>query len=462
MNEIKNTMWNKRMPSLFGFFFLILAIGTIGWLSRNAILFGTKAALSSDPRDIQISNISDSSFAVSFITDASTLGTVNYGENGKTDQIKLDLRDQSANKPQQHNIHFITIANLKPSTKYTFSITSGDKIFLNNGSPYEVTTTGKLETSSEKKLLQGKITLDDGTLPTEAIAYASAPNSQLLATLVKADGTYEIDLTNLKNKDLSSLLTLNPNDIIKLLIADATRQSHASLLANQVNPVPMIILSKDYDFTVSNQPLPTPIASESAELSGTPAGFPIITGSTQNVPEIVSPQKEQSFKDQQPLFKGKAIPNANVTITINSPKTITTTVKSDTNGNWQFRPNVPLDPGNHTITISTIDASGLIKTITRSFTVYAAGSQFTEPSVSPTQKISPTTTPTATPTPRTTTVTPTPTVIKIPTLSPTLTLSTSPAPSVPVTGNNTSLILSLVGVVSAVSVGALLFFLTAL
>ena len=461
MNETKNTMWNRRMPSLFGIFFLILAIGTIGWLSRNAILFGTKAALSTDPRDIQISNISDTSFTVSFITDAPTLGTVNYGQNGKTDQVKLDDRDQPANKPQQHTVHFITISNLRPSTKYSFSITSGAKSFLNNGSPYEIATAGTLEAATEKKLLKGKVTLDDGTVPNEAIVYTSTNNSQLLSALVKS-GTYDIDLANLRSKDLSDISNLNPDEVLKLLIANANGQSHVSLLASQINPVPMIILSNDYDFAVSSQPLPTPIASESAGLSGTPAAFPTSVGGTKNEPQILSPQKEQTLKDQQPLFKGKAVPNENVTITINSTQSITTTVQSDANGNWQFRPDVPLEPGKHTITISTTDASGLLKTITQSFTVYAAGSQFTEPSVSPTQ-ISPTTTsaPTSAPSPTLgATMTPLPTTVTS-TLTPT-TIVSSPAPSVPVTGNDTTLFLSIAGVVSVVSIGALLFFLTAL
>ncbi|HEX8932398.1 MAG TPA: Ig-like domain-containing protein, partial [Patescibacteria group bacterium] len=199
-------------------------------------------------------------------------------------------------------------------------------------------------------------------------------------------------------------------------------------------------------------------------LSLTPAAFPTLGGSTIFNPQIITPQKDQSFKDPQPLFKGKAVPNANVTITINSTQTITSTVQTDANGNWQYRPDIPLDPGTHTITMSTLDASGLIKTISQSFTVYAAGSQFTEPSISPTQAVTPTTIPTVTPTINpTATGTPAPTVTKTPSPITTKIPSVSPTnPPVPVTGSNNSLLLSVAGGISAVGVGALLFFLTAL
>jgi hypothetical protein len=456
MKNLKNTIWNKRLPSYIGVLFLTLSIGVIGWLSSNAVIFGTKAAVSNNPKNVKITNISDASFTVSYITDDKVSATINYGKTQTPNQVAFDDRDKSGQAPAQFNIHYITVKNLEASTKYFFTITSGDKTFLNNNVPYEVTPVAKnADPKPSELLIKGKIGLEDGTIPTEAIVYVSLNSSRLLSTLADVNGEYNLDVSSLK--DVSS------DSVLSLQIFDATRQSKVSLLANQGNPVPLVILSKDYNFSLGSEPLEeVPSGSESATL--TPAAFPTAEGSTATKPEIFNPEeKNQEFKDQQPLFRGAAIPGADVEITIESENPIKTTVKASANGNWQYRPDTKLAPGNHTITIKTVDASGIMRTITQSFVVFAEGSEFTEPSVSPTAN--PTTAPTATIAP-TKVPTATPTIKATPTsvatIAPTATLTTSISQSpIPVTGN-TSLVVTIIGIVATVSIGALLFFLTAL
>lgn len=479
MNTPSQRILNKRLPSLFGFFFLLLAVGTITWLSRNAILFGTKAATDNIPKDVRISNVTDKTFTVSYITDASVLGSIKFGKSEQGGQVALDDRDTAQGTSKEYTVHYISVKNLDPTTTYTFTITSGEESFSNNNVPYEVTTAGQLanpppdqeSTESESSILNGKVILDDGTSPVEGLVYINSEGSQLLSTMVKADGSYSLDLTNLRNTNLSDAILLDLDSILKMQIVDATKTSDISLLYSQTDPVPLVTLSKNYDFTVSEDPL-DPIASESADLSEEIPAFPIIEdepGTT--TPQILTPEKEQEFSDQQPLFRGKAVPNETVTITINSEQTINATVTADSNGNWQYRPKEPLEPGTHTITMKTVDASGLMRIITQSFVVYAEGSQFTEPSISPSASGTPTPTakPTATPTiapsntpaptkPGTTataTPSPTQTATPIPTKVVAATISTT-VPPIPVSGN-TSLILSVIGIVTAIGIGALLF-----
>lgn len=484
MSALSQRILNKRLPSLFGFLFLLFAVGTIMWLSRNTILFGTKAAADNIPKDVRISNITDTAFTVSYTTDASVLGSIQFGQTGQTNQVALDDRDTGGSK--EHTVHYITVKNLSASTNYTFTITSGTEKFSNNNVPYDVTTATKLDSSSsetngqqtESSTLKGKVILDDGSTPSEGLVYITSANSQLISTIIKADGSYSVSLTNLRNNNLSDFLILNPDDILTVQVVDSKKTSDISLLYSQTDPVPLITLSKNYDFAVSDEPLsPSPVASESGTES--PA-FPTTEQGGEEkgtTPQILTPQEEQGFKDQQPLFTGKAVPNETVTITINSDQTITATVTADRNGNWQYRPNVPLEPGTHTITMRTVDASGLMRVITQSFVVYAEGSQFTEPSVSPsasgtvTPTAKPTATPTAIPTNTATpaptkpgaTATATPTPTKTATPSPTkIAASTISAskPPIPVTGN-TSLTFTIVGIITAIGIGALLFIVAA-
>jgi hypothetical protein len=477
MNIASHRILNKRFPSFVGFFFLLMAIGTIMWLSRNTILFGTKAATDNVPKDVRITNVTDTAFTVSYITDDNVLGSIKLGKSGQTDQVILDTRDISDGISKEYTVHYITARNLSPATEYTFTITSGSENFSNNATPYEVTTATKLTDQLsdltggeiESSTLTGKVILDDGTTPSEALVYVSSSDSQFFSTLVKPDGTYSLELTKLRNKTLSDLISLDLDSVLTMQVVNATKTSDISILYSQIDPVPLITLSKNYDFTLSDEPISSsPTASESAT-QDEEAEFPTTEQETSSTPQILTPDEEQEFKDQQPLFRGKAVPNETVTITINSEQTITATVTADNKGNWQYRPDVPLEPGTHTITMRTVDASGLMRVITQSFVVYAEGSQFTEPSVSPATSATPTPTakPTATPTaiptntpaptkPGTTaTATPSPTATPTPTKIAAATISVT-TPPIPVAGN-TSLTLTILGIMAAIGIGALLF-----
>jgi len=106
------------------------------------------------------------------------------------------------------------------------------------------------------------------------------------------------------------------------------------------------------------------------------------------------------------LFSGTALPNGTVKITIHSDEGIEVTVTADGLGNWTYRPERELSPGEHTITISTKDSAGTTRFITRAFSIFEEGSQVTEaatpsatPTFSPTVTPVPTIVPTNTPTP---------------------------------------------------------------
>jgi hypothetical protein len=257
------------------------------------------------------------------------------------------------------------------------------------------------------------------------------------------------------------LLPFTKDTIIRLTAQSPTLTSQVSLLASQSNPVPMILLSKDYDFAVN--PDESPTASSSASESAK-QDFPEVEDptNTNTTPQILVPKEDQSFKDQQPMFKGTTAPNEAVIITINSDQVLKATVESDENGRWEYRPTDPLDPGDHTINIETTDTDGVVQKLSQSFTVYAAGSsEFTEPSISPSMSVSPTAsaTPTIdqTPTPAEPTSSPSAT----PTFEPTPIASGSPTVGQPMapTGSNAA-VMSVIGIVSALGIGALLFFLT--
>jgi hypothetical protein len=414
---MKKKFWNKRIPTLLGILLITIGIGVTTFLVNQGVLLKSNASATEQPQNVRITNITDSSFSASYETDSQVIGSLNYGKDNKLGQQALDDRDQQTGSLASHKIHNITARDLDPQTKYYFSITSGQNNYTNGDQLFEVSTGSKLSDSPPKQdPMNGKITLIDGTAPKEAIIYITADNSQVISTLAKEDGTYILPLNSLRASDLASYYTFPANASIKMLILGDSLTSNVSLSINQISPIPTILLSKNYDFR-ENQ-------SSTKTIPETIASFPSFS-STSSATQILILKKGQEFTDQKPMFKGTALPSENVEITIHSDQAIQTTVKTDSQGNWTYRPTSNLIPGNHTITVQTKNSSGILQTITQSFVVYAAGQQI-NPAV-PSGTLTPTPIPTSIPTSTqkaspTLTSTPTPTVIvkSIITASPTL------------------------------------------
>ncbi len=409
---------------MFGMILLIALVFGTTMLVRTGILFPLRASGTDQPKAVQISNVRDNGFTVSYTTDSSVVGSITYGETQSYGTVILDERDAAGNTSQPHSVHTITISNLKPQTKYFFAIISGSTTYTNNNLPYEVTTAATLPAPPGGSTVIGSINKPDGTKPAEAIIYVSTEGSQILSAIAKADGTYAIPISELRDTQFSAYKAIEDQTVLNINVIGDGLLSSVKVNKNKTNPLPSITLSQDYDFTLSGTDSLTPVASSSA--SEESAGLPkFSTDKPINAnPQILTPEKDQTFSDEQPQFTGTAPPNRTVEIVIHSTQEIRATVRTDKFGSWIYRPTKALAPGTHTIQITTKDEAGFTRTILQSFIVNAQGSQFTEPSVEPTKSPTPTKTPpTATPTP---TRTPTPT----PTKSPTTTVTTKPTISV--------------------------------
>lgn len=438
-----NAIWGKRIPTLFGMFLIVVGIIATSFLVRTGVIFEGRASPSETPENIRITNLEESSFTISYTTTGGVLGSVTFGTDENFGNTAIDDADQNA-RVQPHTVHVVTVKNLKPLTKYFFAIVSGQTTFLNNGIPFTVTTAPRMQTQpSKEKTMRGKVVFPQKQSE-EAVVYVTSAGTQTLATRVDATGFYTLSL--------SAFTSLSENSILQMLVVGKGMQSRVTLLANQINPVPTIVLSKDYDFTIST----APVASGSATI-----GFPNLPAnpSASKTPQIVTPKKNEEFSDAQPLFKGTASPSAEVQVAIHSDENLTTKVTADKNGLWAFRPKTALSPGSHTITITTKDKLGIVKIVTQSFTVYAQGTQVGQsatPSATPTTLL-----PTAATTPTPTAPTPTLllTATPIPTVLPT-NLPTKPPAAKTLPPPGTPLVPLGISAILTTATGILLFFLT--
>lgn len=114
----------------------------------------------------------------------------------------------------------------------------------------------------------------------------------------------------------------------------------------------------------------TPPAEQDLAPQGTP--LPALTPTPPSTPSaslsIVSPTNEETTTEDTPTIRGKAAPNATITLTIySSPRTVTVT--SDGSGTWSYTPDTPLEAGPHNIVASVTDSSGQTQTATSAFVV---------------------------------------------------------------------------------------------
>lgn len=436
---MKSSLFNRRIPTLLAMLLLIGGIGVASYLTNSSLKLTSDASPDEKPQNIRVTNITDSSFTITYTTAKNVLGTVSYGTTQPT-QTALDDRDQKSKTPGQYTVHSITASGLTPDTGYVFSILSGGSVFLDNGSPFTVRTGKTLEGDPETQFtITGTVLSPEGSKPGTVLVAVTSQNAQMQSVLSDTNGNYLLRLTNSRTKDLSAFATLTADTKMDLIALNNTATTRASFLLQDPS-VPTVTLSQNYDFTLGREILLPQTASDAGSFT-----FPVLQVNPVEsaTVTIASPENDESFPDLQPKFSGTGAPSENVEITIRSEEQ-QVTVQTDSKGNWTYRPGSPLEPGEHTITVKARDGKGIVREITRSFIVLAEGSQFTEPSVSPVSSQSPTQTPTPTKTPPSSTPTtaplispeetPSPTeIVTIPTSAPSPTVT--PRPSIQPTGN---------------------------
>lgn len=387
-----------RIPTIIGFIFLIL--GTAGgvFLIQNRTFWLTRANSRFIPKEIRVTNISESGFSVSWITDEETVGFLKYGPNEDLSSVALDDRDQFSGKQDKFFTHHVTAKNLKPNTNYFFKISSGGRLFDNGGRPYEVKT-GPLikEELPPSDVAYGTILKEDGSPAEGVIVYLSLANATTLSTLTKYSGTWVIPLHLARLPDLSSWASYDKEASIEEIFVQGGKMGTATAIGVTKNdsPFPPITLGGSFDFQkaiISSTPTPT-------QPENLVSGFSVKENfSVSKSFTLINPSEGETINTTKPEILGTGPAGEVVTIVVNSSSPLTTQVTIDQEGNWRWSPPVDLSPGEHTVTVSLSNG----QKITRSFVVLASGSNelpsFTS-TPSATLVPSPTFSPTPTPSP---------------------------------------------------------------
>ncbi len=392
-----------KLPTIVGIVVLVLGLGAGIFLLQFKNIFNLKASPDQDPKEVRITNVSDKSFSVSWITDKATVGFVSFGESATTlNQTSPDTDDSAK------NVHTITVVGLSANKDYFFKLSSDGVLKDNNGIAWKVRTGPTLSVSTNSQIVSGNVVTSTGQPVTQAIVYINVSGSSSISAKVSANGSWVLPLSKLRTSDLAGYPTLTNKTLVEILIQTGTGSiATAQIYLEATNPVPAMSIGQNYDFrnqTANNASGDTPAANlnlpeDKDQQSGLNLGTNIATSSPNpaSIVTIENVTQGEIVNSTQPEFFGEGPKGTKIVIEVHSTEAITGSTTVDSSGNWNWEPPKDLEPGSHTITLKWTDAQGILRTLTRSFVVQAAeGPAFVAtPSGSP--KASPKATASATP-----------------------------------------------------------------
>jgi hypothetical protein len=407
---MKRAFAQRQIPTLLGLGILIAAlIGGTALIGVGGGVFAPRATPQTTPKNLRITNVKDTSFTVSFMTDEKTTGFIKYGKSESELKTQAsDDRDQLTGNVTQYSSHYITVRDLDPNTDYFFTVgTASVPKFDNNGAAFTVKTAAKAGNPTAAKTAYGTVNTSSGTPADGAILYLSIEGVSELSALVKSSGSWAIPLSNARTTDLSNYANIEPTQSASIFVQGATldQTTSAQAMVTNIQPAEALVLNSGgssaapTDTEVVNTELntvpsssptsqgsltsftntsPSPIASPSGSpASASPSATPavVLASPTSQQADTVdmTVTEQQTVETDKPTITGKAAPNTVITIEVNSETQIVTQVRTDENGNFVLALSsgqTALEPGEHTVKITYTDpATGEQKTEVKTFYV---------------------------------------------------------------------------------------------
>ncbi len=379
---------SKRVPTIGAILVLVIGIASGVWMVQRQKQGLSKTEIV--PKEVRITNVAANKFTVSWITTQATKGKVVYGKVGeKLVEEALDDRDKGKGKEGSYLTHHITVEGLQPSTQYAFKIISGDKerVFDNNGSPYEVKTGPILSQTPKAEAVYGMVK-KGSSLPAEgAIVYVEVPGATPLSTLTTSSGSWTVPISTARTLNLDSYVNYDAEaTIFSVKATSGEQRARAKVTLRLAKPVPEMVLGQTYDFVSQATPEPSsaPSASGSGQLvaqeekGGTPGIFNIEPlgeneASSSGEVMILNPEVEgEIISSDLPEFRGKGKAGMVLSVSlegVSSEYTASENVSVDTEGTWSWVPTKSLADGDYELSVSYIDDAGVEQKISRGFTV---------------------------------------------------------------------------------------------
>lgn len=404
----------KRIPTLVGLGLLVVAmvVGVI-FIGQGPGVFAPRATPQTTPKKVKVTNVTDNSFTISFLTDEKTAGFVKYGTStSDLNSQASDDRDQLSGTVGEYQLHHVTVRGLQEDSTYHYVLGTGSgAIFDNNGNPFTIKTAKRSGAPSAAKTVYGSVTNPSGGPADGAVVYVSLTGAGEMSSLVKNSGSWAIPLSNARTPDGSVYATIDDTAVLNITVQGTSENltTTSQVAVNEAQPVPSLALGAAGNMAVANQPTtdtgaetdtlatdtqataPSPTSTPSAttetltvplgstqsgSLAGLTEELDTATDSAQTAQIDVDAGDGQEVHVTQPKIIGKAAPAVVISIEVNSETQITTSVTANENGEFELdlsQFEEELEPGEHTVTYSYTDPN-TGELVTKTVTFYVAQS----------------------------------------------------------------------------------------
>lgn len=255
-----------KIPTLLGLALIItsISLGILIVVLNNQTV--KKQRPDFEPQNIHVVNISDTSATITWQTPTSLTGSVVYSENSNLDNFQYDNRNRGGIK-LPHVVHFVTLKDLKPDTKYFYKIISLPENLSKQNSLYEKLLSKITVFNPEKNFSYPDYKLDFKTGPKitdktdtpteltrpikgtvlntnlnpidEALVYLNIKDAQDLVSFTSTSGNFIIPLKGIRMFDLKNYYQLADNTPATLVIKKGSLSSKVEFtfpLENQTLP----------------------------------------------------------------------------------------------------------------------------------------------------------------------------------------------------------------------------------
>lgn len=408
---MKKNLWQKRIPTIAGL--AVLVIGLVAGvvmltLNGGPVFITPRAAPETTPQKIKLTNVTDTSFTVSFMTPSKTAGFVKWGtESGTLNSQASDDRDQLTGTAGEFTTHHITVRGLQPNTEYFYVLGTGSRTtFDNNGAPFSVKTASRAGAPPAAKTAYGNVLTGAGAPAEGAIVYVTIDNVGELSSLVKNSGSYAIPLSTARTRDGAGYAQLTDESPMRVMAqgTELTQSAEVVTTVADSQPIENLTLGQGGAATTQNSltgstaqtattrtspsPSPSPSSATTTDEGENDATTSATSSRSENLNSLIGTNTSTAtgsttvdvdattpptVTTSQPTIKGKAAPSVVINIEVNSEHTITQQVTADASGNFVLdisKLSETLEPGEHTVTITYTDPdSGETVTKEQTFTV---------------------------------------------------------------------------------------------
>lgn len=404
----------KRIPTLVGVGLLVVALilSTI-FFQQGLGVFSPRATPESTPKQVRITNLTESSFTISFLTEGEVSGAVKFGtEENALKQTATDHRDGLSGTIGKYKLHYINVRGLQPNTTYYYVLnTNGGTLFDNNGAPFKVITARKSGSPIAAKTIYGTVSSESGAPAEGAVVYIAIDGAGEMSSLVASSGSWAIPLSNARTVDGAEYAKVDDDTTLQVFVQGdtATEIARGTTTVADAQPIPALVFGQTaivsntealqaesatatredeiavetpeesmvMTDTSSESAMVTPVETPSSSTSSQLADSSIASDSSTSaeVTEFdltTETQTKPTLTTTQPTFSGTAAPNATVTIEIHSDTQINHQLIANADGTFSLNIaelSKELEPGEHTITYSYTDANGQPQTKTETFYV---------------------------------------------------------------------------------------------